>query len=208
MGRVVRVIWGDREQEYFCGRDWTGQITLKSLQKINLPRTSAICPTGRTRGRTAGCCTSSAAADGSRECAREQRASYTPERLNDKLMKMFAGSKTWADGPAAINVLTFVRHLDRKLPGFLAAYESLSEYAHPNWRGVSGLYSKIEREDFTAYFGRGFRADLAGGQLVHALVGGLMAFEDAYNKVADVMPVWVAELEKIWPDEDEGPARS
>lgn len=131
----------------------------------------------------------------------EQRASYTPAQLNDKLMQMFGGSKIWTDGPAAINVLTFVKHLDRKVPGFLAAYESLSEYAHPNWRGVSGLYSKIDKENFTVYFGRDFRAELAGGQLVRALVGGLMAFEGAYNKISDVMPLFIAELEKIWPDE-------
>jgi hypothetical protein len=41
------VIWGDREGEYFCGRGWTGQITLKSLQKIGLSRMPAICPPGR-----------------------------------------------------------------------------------------------------------------------------------------------------------------
>jgi hypothetical protein len=32
------VIWVCREEVYFCGRGWTGQITLKSLQKINFPR--------------------------------------------------------------------------------------------------------------------------------------------------------------------------
>jgi hypothetical protein len=32
--RVVRVIWGSREADYFCGRDWTGQISLKLLKKI------------------------------------------------------------------------------------------------------------------------------------------------------------------------------
>jgi hypothetical protein len=130
----------------------------------------------------------------------KQRASFTPEQLNDKLMQMFAGSRTLTEGPAAINVLTFVKHLDKEIPGFLAAYESLSEYAHPNWRGVSGLYSKIDRDNFTVNFGRGFRADQAGGQLADALVGGLLAFHGAYNQIADIMPVWVAELDKIWPD--------
>jgi hypothetical protein len=31
MARVVRVIWGGGEAEYFCVRGWTGQITLKLL---------------------------------------------------------------------------------------------------------------------------------------------------------------------------------
>jgi len=34
MAGVVGVIWGRGEAEYFCGRDWTGQISLKLLQKI------------------------------------------------------------------------------------------------------------------------------------------------------------------------------
>jgi hypothetical protein len=41
-GGFIEVIWGDREQDYFRGRGWTGQITLKPLQKIDLSRTSAI----------------------------------------------------------------------------------------------------------------------------------------------------------------------
>lgn len=130
----------------------------------------------------------------------EQRASYTPAQLNDKLMQMFGGSRIWSDAPAAINVLTFVKRLDAKIPGFHAAYDTLSEYAHPNWRGVSGLYSKIDKENFAAHFGRGFRADLVGRQLVRALVGGLFAFVHGYDAIADLMPVWIAELEKIWPD--------
>jgi hypothetical protein len=38
MAGFVGVIWGGGEAEYFCGRDWTGQITLKSLRKIDFSR--------------------------------------------------------------------------------------------------------------------------------------------------------------------------
>ena len=128
----------------------------------------------------------------------ENRTGYTPAQLNDTLMRMFAGSKNgWAEAPEAINVLTFVKRLDKKMPGFEAAYNSLSEFAHPNWRGVSGLYSKIDRENFTVYYGRGLNAGRAGNQLVNALIGGLLTFEDGYNKIADAMPAFLAELEKF-----------
>jgi hypothetical protein len=128
----------------------------------------------------------------------ENRKGYTPAELNDVLMRMFAGSKNgWADGPEAINVLTFVKRLDKRMPGFEAAYHSLSEYAHPNWRGVSGLYSKIDRENFTVYYGRGLRDHPAGKEMGNALVGGLLTFEAGYNKIADAMPVFLAELEKL-----------
>lgn len=128
----------------------------------------------------------------------ENRKGYTPAELNDKLMRMFAGSKNgWADGPEAISVLTFVERLNRNLPGFQAAYNSLSEYAHPNWLGVSGLYSKIDRKNFTVHYGRNLRAGPAGHQLANALVGGLLTFEDGYNKIADAMPAFIDELEKL-----------
>jgi hypothetical protein len=48
MARIVWVIWGNREREYFCRRGWTGQITLKPLRKFNFARTPANCPTGRS----------------------------------------------------------------------------------------------------------------------------------------------------------------
>lgn len=130
----------------------------------------------------------------------EQRVNYSPSELNDKLMRMFAGSKQWSDFPQAINVLTFVERMDRTLPGFAAGYASLSEYAHPNWIGVSGLYSKIDREKFAVKFGRSFKAELVGSQLAHALVGALLAFELGYNKIADIMPVFIRELPKISQD--------
>jgi hypothetical protein len=38
MAGFVRVIWVCGEADYFCERDWTGQITLKLLGKIDLSR--------------------------------------------------------------------------------------------------------------------------------------------------------------------------
>lgn len=38
MAGFVRVIWVWREEVYFFNRGWTGQITLKSLRKIDLSR--------------------------------------------------------------------------------------------------------------------------------------------------------------------------
>jgi hypothetical protein len=70
MARVVGVIWVWREEVYFCNRGWTGQITLKSLQKINFRRIGNL-PVGRKKDHAVGC-TSSMTANGSRECARRE----------------------------------------------------------------------------------------------------------------------------------------
>jgi hypothetical protein len=50
MARVVGVIWVSREAVYFCNRDWTGQIMLKPLQKINFPRISNFARRAKTKG--------------------------------------------------------------------------------------------------------------------------------------------------------------
>jgi hypothetical protein len=128
----------------------------------------------------------------------QQREGYTPGQLNDKLMRLFAGSKNgWTDGPEAVSVLTFVQRLEKKLPGFETAYDFLSEIAHPNWLGVSGMYSKIDRENFVVHYGRGFRAEHAGARLTHVLVSSLLTFEDGYNKIAKAMAAFLDELEQL-----------
>jgi hypothetical protein len=43
MAGVLAVIWGSGEAEYFRGRDWTGQIMLKSLHKIAFWRAGNSC---------------------------------------------------------------------------------------------------------------------------------------------------------------------
>jgi hypothetical protein len=49
MARFVGVIWGGGEEVYFLNRGWTGQITLKPLQKIDFSRRTAFRPTGRMK---------------------------------------------------------------------------------------------------------------------------------------------------------------
>ena len=38
MAGVLLLIWGSGEADYFCARDWTGQITLNRLRKIDFAR--------------------------------------------------------------------------------------------------------------------------------------------------------------------------
>jgi hypothetical protein len=91
--------------------------------------------------------------------------------------------------------------MDKKIPGVLSSYDSLSEIVHPNWWGVAGLYSKNDEPNFITYFGRGLRgADSSRGMITSAMLGSLGAFEYAYNRISDLMPAFLAELEGIWSD--------
>ena len=130
------------------------------------------------------------------------RHQYNPQQLNDVLMRMLAGSGKWPEAPKPMHVLDCLRKMDKKIPGVLASYESLSEIVHPNWSGVVGLYSKTDKPNFITYFGCGLRGvDSSRNKIASAMLGSLGAFEYAYNKISDLMPAFLGELESIWSDD-------
>lgn len=71
----------------------------------------------------------------------------------------------------------------------------------PTGRAFSVFIQKTDKEKFVTHFGRGYQSELAGPQITNALIGGLQAFAYAYNKISGDMPDFLAELEKLWPDE-------
>lgn len=127
----------------------------------------------------------------------DRRADKSPEELNTALMRALAGSTTWEEAPAPYNVLSCLDTLTKTIDGARQTYESLSEFAHPNWRGVLGLYSKTDKEKFITYFGRDLGGSLAKCQITTALCAALGVFEYAYNVISDAMPQWISELEPL-----------
>jgi hypothetical protein len=132
----------------------------------------------------------------------DARKSYSPQEMNDHLMRALLGWKAdTGDFPEAYNVLTLVQRMDNVIEGVFHTYGTLSEIAHPNWSGVLALYGKTDRENFVTYFGRALEnADRNGDMVASALLGSLGCFEYAYNKISDAMPVFLAELEKLSPE--------
>lgn len=108
------------------------------------------------------------------------------------LMKLMMGSKTDPDMPQAINVLTFVKRVDKDIEGFCNQYDILSEFAHPNWAGTTLLYSKLDPANLWWDFGANIRA---GDSTKHIGVGNLsvalMIFERSYNRITDLMPPFI-----------------
>jgi hypothetical protein len=130
------------------------------------------------------------------------RQTLTKQELNDQIMQLAFGTREWSDGPQAINILTCVGHADKKVEGLQNTYNSLSEYAHPNWKGVLGLYSKLDQENHIAYFGREMRSpEKISPNITTTLVATATYFEYLYNKISDGMPNYLAKLEPIWPEE-------
>jgi hypothetical protein len=64
--------------------------------------------------------------------------------IDHYLMRLLMGSRVDSPPlPSATNVLTFVKHMDREIPGFQQQYERLSE-SQSAWRS-SGFISPLTR---------------------------------------------------------------
>jgi hypothetical protein len=112
--------------------------------------------------------------------------------IDDYLMKLTYGTRVWEEFPAAISVLTFVDSVEKELEGFRKQYDSLSEVAHPNYSGTTGLFSKIDRDNMLVNVGP--NAEYALGVVISgtgSLSAALFIFEHCYDKLADEFPAFV-----------------
>jgi hypothetical protein len=125
------------------------------------------------------------------------RSKYSPEQLNARLMRFLAGSKS-PEAPKPVHVNDLLRCIEKEIPGVMGSHDSLSEIAHPNWSGVVGMYSKIDQERITTHFGRGLHpAERTRNMIANAMLGSLGVFEFSYNRISDLMPTFLAELESF-----------
>lgn len=87
----------------------------------------------------------------------------------------------------AVNILTCLKHLDKKFKGFLKDYEFLCEFAHPNWAGTVGLFSIGDATKGQINLGRypeGNEEKLKS-LAVSSAISAIMIFTDEYVEVAD-----------------------
>jgi hypothetical protein len=128
-----------------------------------------------------------------------ERAAMTHAELHETLSRMLLGSKAYQpDMPQAFNVLTLLEHLGKRVGPVTKAYEQLSEFAHPNWGGVTHLFSRTDEQKFITYFGRFEDKTLAPRtHALNALAASLAIFELDYNLFAKTMEAWLPELEKL-----------
>ena len=117
--------------------------------------------------------------------------------FDEHVMKMLLGSRTNPDAPQALNVLKFVDTVEKEIPSFRRQYEEFSEFAHPNWAGTTGLYTKDNFDELMTYFGRGL--DEEPYPLVVGTVNldvALLMFEHSYTKLGTCTPEFVKLCER------------
>jgi hypothetical protein len=99
--------------------------------------------------------------------------------------------------PKAVHVMDFIRAVDEDCEGFGHQYDRLSEFAHPNWSGTTGLYSRFDHDEALAEFGRNIRGGEGTKGIGLTNLGvALLFFEDIYNRLADLMPAFIELCER------------
>lgn len=123
---------------------------------------------------------------------------FDPSQANADLMNIFGASRTLDNSRYRYQILNFIDQIDKDVPGTRLMYDDLSEIAHPNWEGVAGLYSKLNRDDYQVIFGRDkhfYR--LRRTQTAILLLTFLQLFELKYNWISDRLSAWIAEMTPI-----------
>jgi len=102
--------------------------------------------------------------------------------IDEFFMKSLFGSKNEERLPESYNILTAINHIDKDFQGYRNAYNSLSEFAHPNWSGLSGAYSKLNQEKIILELGKEL-GNIPLSVALPLLLGALTLFIDYYNEM-------------------------
>jgi len=115
------------------------------------------------------------------------------EDLDDTLMKMLMGSRVRDDRPDAINILTAVDRLSKRVQTFRWLYDQLSEFAHPNDAGTATSFARIDRKGTYASFGQlGEDAGRRAWLLIECLSTSLMLVRPLYDELVVRLAPFIA----------------
>jgi len=64
----------------------------------------------------------------------------------DEIMTNLTFGTRYDDNTKAINILTQLKKLDRRFSCVSNYYDAISEFVHPNWDGVQGSYSMLDKK--------------------------------------------------------------
>ncbi|PTR34062.1 hypothetical protein C8J98_102250 [Luteibacter sp. OK325] len=112
--------------------------------------------------------------------------------------QLLLGSRNKTTEQESVNVLTVLKHADRRWPKLKGLHEDLSESAHPNYTGVLYGYSTTEPERYETHFENHWLHRF-GDQQVTAMAWVFGMFEEEYDQT------WLAnivELEQWLRDND------
>jgi hypothetical protein len=117
----------------------------------------------------------------------EAVSSDKPNGVDETAMNFLLGAR-WEDWDhKAVHIIKMIDWLNTELPGARALYDSLSEFAHPNWSGTAMSFSKADRPTLITYFGNYPRGpESIASQCVAALGLSLSLIEHYYERFSEL----------------------
>jgi hypothetical protein len=110
------------------------------------------------------------------------------EKLDETINRLLFGSKQWDEMEDPIHVNDMLRRVQSLIPGFFDDhYASLSEYAHPNWRGTFGAYGATHEGEARISFSHGGRDAEHQLDIILAHLSGALGIFLGYNDIAEQM---------------------
>ncbi|MBC7543777.1 MAG: hypothetical protein H7338_13710 [Candidatus Sericytochromatia bacterium] len=121
--------------------------------------------------------------------------------IDEKIRQLLLGSRDRTTEVAALNVVTVIEKIGREHSFFKEQYEALCEIAHPNWIGVSGLFSKIDGKNIWVDFAKYRRcSDDIKDYGLCSLNSALYFVATHHREISDLMPEFVALCEQCLSD--------
>lgn len=116
------------------------------------------------------------------------------------------GSRDGSTNHQSVNIVTILEKCAKRYPAIEKLYAALSESAHPNYEGLLGGYSKVDRTEHKTRFSNRW-AELFGKAHLGSIEVCIMTFQHEYNDVwptlMDKLEDWISandlELEKTNP---------
>lgn len=72
--------------------------------------------------------------------------------FSEETILLMLGCRDGTTSHVSINIMTILGHCEKRYPGILEIYATLSESAHPNWEGICYGYSKVDHDNYETNF--------------------------------------------------------
>lgn len=113
--------------------------------------------------------------------------------FGEKVLALMNGSKNESTTRTAINIVTILKHCEKRYEGIEKIYNWLSESAHPNYEGMRLSYSDTDPKTLITSFNNKTR-ELYSGMQIDGTILSMSMFENEYKHSEDLflkLEVWL-----------------
>ncbi len=96
--------------------------------------------------------------------------------------RLLIGSRDKSTKHTSINILTVLKHSDKKYPGINNVFSTLSESTHPNWEGICYGYSRVDFENHENNFSNNW-SEMWSNKHESLMKFVIKVFEHEYNEL-------------------------